>query len=97
MSITQEEIEKIAKNLTKVHLKNPEDIAQSINSILQYIDILNEVDTTNVEPTVSVIEKKYSLYETKKALHSASSEELLACSPQEIVANQIAVNNIMHS
>jgi len=97
MSITQEEIEKIAKNLAKVDLHNPEWLAGSINSILNYIDILNEVDTTGVEPTVSVIEKKYSLSSEEKAIHPASSEELLACSPQEIIANQIAVKDIMHS
>jgi len=97
MSITQEEIEKIAKNLAKVDLQDPQWLAKSINSILQYVDILNEVDTTGVEPTVNVVDKKYSLSQGEIAVHPASSEELLSCSPQEVIANQIAVKDIMHS
>jgi Asp-tRNA(Asn)/Glu-tRNA(Gln) amidotransferase C subunit len=45
MSLTQEQIEKLSKNLSKIRL-NDEKLANDINEILQYIDLLNEVDTT---------------------------------------------------
>jgi Asp-tRNA(Asn)/Glu-tRNA(Gln) amidotransferase C subunit len=46
MSITQEEIRRISKNLTKLAPKNEEKLLHSMNSILEYIDLLNEIDTT---------------------------------------------------
>ena len=46
MSITQEQIKKISKNLAKLYPKNEERLATSMNSILSYIELLSEVDTT---------------------------------------------------
>lgn len=94
MSITQEQIKKISKNLAKLYPKNEERLANSINSILSYIDLLNEVDTTGVKPTVSVVWKKTGL---KKDIEKRNIEpvSLLKCSPQKVIANQIAVSDIM--
>lgn len=94
MSITQEQIRKIAKNLAKLNTTHEEKIFKDVNSILGYIDLLNEVDTTWVEPTVSVITKNNSLREDN-IKPKTSREELLSCSKQKIIANQIAVDNIM--
>ncbi|MDZ7895376.1 MAG: Asp-tRNA(Asn)/Glu-tRNA(Gln) amidotransferase subunit GatC [Sphingobium sp.] len=57
MSITQEQVKNIAKKLAKLKLlKNEEKtVVANMNSILDYIDLLGEVDTTGVIPTVSVI------------------------------------------
>jgi len=46
MSITQEQVKKISKNLAKLHPKNEEKLVLNMNSILEYIDLLNEVDTS---------------------------------------------------
>ena len=61
MSITQEQVKNIAKKLAKVKSKNEEKLVENMNSILNYIDLLNEVDTSGVAPTVSVIQENNSL------------------------------------
>lgn len=95
MSITQEQIRKIAKNLAKLNTTHEEKILKDTNSILGYIDLLNEVDTTWVEPTVSVISKEDNILRQDVITPKNPREELLACSKQKIIANQIAVDNIM--
>lgn len=94
MDLTQEQIKKLAKNLSKLNIEN-EKLSQDINWILNYIDLLNEVDTTWVKPTVSVIEKENTFREDVEIKKEISREELLACSKQKIIQNQIAVSNIM--
>ena len=94
MTLTQEQIEKLSKNLSKISVDN-EKIAWDINEILNYIELLNEVDTTWIKATVSVIEKSATLREDKEIKKICSSEELLACSNQKVIANQIAISNIM--
>ena len=95
MSITQEQIRKIAKNISKVYTKNEEKLQKDMNSILDYIDLLNEVDTTWVTPTVSVISKENNILRNDEIKTKVSREELLKCSKQKIIANQIAVADIM--
>lgn len=94
MSLTQEQIEKLSKNLSKISVDNKK-IAWDINWILDYIELLNEVDTTWVEPTVSVVNTKNNLRNDIETEKTISREDLLACSNQKIVANQIAITNIM--
>lgn len=93
MSLTQEQIEKLSKNLSKIKLDN-EKLGQDINGILKYIDLLNEVDTTWVIPTISVIDSENILREDIE-IRSIDPKDLLACSNQKVIANQIAVSNIM--
>jgi Asp-tRNA(Asn)/Glu-tRNA(Gln) amidotransferase C subunit len=45
MSLTQEQIEKISLILSRIRLGS-QKMGDSINSVLNYINILNEVDTT---------------------------------------------------
>jgi glu-tRNAGln amidotransferase C subunit len=45
MSLTQEKIEKLSKNLSKIDLAEPK-LVDDLNNILKYVDLLNEVDTT---------------------------------------------------
>jgi aspartyl-tRNA(Asn)/glutamyl-tRNA(Gln) amidotransferase subunit C len=57
MKISQAEIEKIA-HLSRLELQ-PEKIAdlqESINRVLGWMEALNAVDTTNVEPLVHITE-----------------------------------------
>ncbi|MDD2907566.1 MAG: Asp-tRNA(Asn)/Glu-tRNA(Gln) amidotransferase subunit GatC [Candidatus Gracilibacteria bacterium] len=93
MSLTQEQIEKLSKNLSKIKLDN-EKLGQDINGILKYIDLLNEVDTTGIKPTISVVEKENILRDDVE-IRTINPKDLLACSNQKVIANQIAVSNIM--
>lgn len=95
MSITQEQIKKITKKLAKLPTSEWK-IENDLNSILWYIDILNELDTTWVKPTVSVTKtKKFSNYTDKKILRNIEPTELLKCSKNKIIAWQIAIWSIM--
>lgn len=95
MTITQEQIKKISTNLAKLSPKNEEKLAQNMASILEYIDLLNEVDTTWVIPTISVISKKENDFKDDETEREIEPIELLKCSKQKIIANQIAVSDIM--
>lgn len=95
MSITQEEINKLSKNLNKINPKNEEKLLEGINSLLKYVDLLNEVDTKNVSPTVNVISKNNNKLKDDIIKNQISPSELLKCSNQKIIANQIVINDIM--
>lgn len=94
MSITQEEVSKIAKNLSKLPIPN-QSITGSLNNILHYIDVLSEVDTTWVMPTISVIDHKKNSLKEDRISQSIDPNALLWCSPQKVIAHQIAIHNIM--
>ena len=95
MSITQEQVKKISEKLAKLAPANLEKLVKDSNSILWYMDLLNEIDTSWVEPTISVISKKYNKLKKDIEIRDISPSNLLKCSPQKIIANQIAVNDIM--
>lgn len=93
MSLTQEQIEKMSLNLSKISLGTW--ITDDIEWILKYIDLLNEVDTTWILPTNSVIEKDNILREDEVWMNQIAPMELLNCSNQKVIWKQIAVSNIM--
>ncbi len=94
MTVTQDQIKKIARNLCKLP-GSEEAIIHDCQSILWYVDMLNEVDTTGVEPTVSVVSKESTLRVDEEIRKFWSGNELLKCSPQKVIANQITVWGIM--
>lgn len=94
MTLTQEQIKKISENLSKIPSDN-EKMWEDLNNILDYFELLNEVDTENVNPTYSVISKKNILREDILEEKQISRKELLDCSNQQVVADQIAISNIM--
>lgn len=96
MSLTQEQIEKLSKNLSKVDLSDPK-LVWDLNSILDYIDQLNEVDTSWVIPTVNVVESEISNSALREDIEKREQnpKDLLDCSNQKVIANQIAVTDIM--
>lgn len=55
MALTVDEVRKIA-NLARIKLTGEEEkrYAETISAVLDYMTILNEVDTSNVEPTSQV-------------------------------------------
>ena len=95
MSVTQEEIKKIAENLAKLTPKNLGNLSSSTNAILGYFELLNEVDTTGVQPTVNVVEKSSVLRADEEIKKEIEPSELLACSEQKVVGGQITIANIM--
>ncbi len=56
MGISKDEVMKIA-NLARLRFEDDEleEIASKLNKIIEYMDMLSEVDTSNVEPTTHVI------------------------------------------
>jgi aspartyl-tRNA(Asn)/glutamyl-tRNA(Gln) amidotransferase subunit C len=57
MSVSKKEVSYIA-NLARLNLKDEEveRLAKDMNRILEYIDLLNEVDTENITPLEHVTE-----------------------------------------
>ncbi|MDR1987721.1 MAG: hypothetical protein LBQ24_02980 [Candidatus Peribacteria bacterium] len=83
MILTQEQIEKLSIKLSKIR-PNSGKLEGSINSILEYMNMLNEIDTKNIEPTTSVIKKENTLRkDTQK--RNISPNTLLACSNQKVI------------
>ena len=94
MSVTQDQIKKIATKLCK--LPSGEDkIIGDIQNILTYVEMLEEVDTTWVKPTISVVDQHYDLREDQEIQKFATPDQLLACSPQKVIARQVALGWIM--
>jgi len=96
MSLTQEQIKKLSENLSKLFIKDNKKLAWNINSIVKYINILEEIDTSWVKPTVSVIYNENILREDiEEKTNKTPAKELLKCSNQKVIWNQIALNDIM--
>ena len=94
MALTKEEVLKIAK-LSKLSFeeKEIEKFQIELNDILGYIDMLNEVDTSKVEPLVYINdvvnnfrekEEKTSLEITKVLLNAPESAENAIVVPKVI-------------
>ena len=96
MSLTQEQIKKISEKLSKI--PSSANLEKDLNNILSYFELLKEVDTENVEPTYSVIKKDPNILreDVIKKDELSTPRELLECSPEQIIANQIAISNIMN-
>ena len=94
MALTREEVLKIAK-LSKLSFeeKEIEKFQIELNDILGYIDMLNEVDTSKVEPLVYINdvvnnfrekEEKTSLEITKVLLNAPESAENAIVVPKAV-------------
>lgn len=79
MKISQQEIEKIA-HLARLELQpeKVEELKESINRVLDWMDALNAVDTSQVEPLVHITEalNHYREDEAKSTLDRAKALEL---------------------
>lgn len=62
MSVSEKDVQYVA-NLARLQLSENEakGLAKDMNKILGYMDLLNELDTTNVEPLDHVIEMESRL------------------------------------
>jgi len=93
MSISQDELRKIAQKLSKIPSES-DALFQNISDTLDYMNLLNEVDTTDVIPTVSVISNPSYLRKDTES-RDILWKDLLTCSHQKIIADHIALPNIM--
>lgn len=94
MTLTQDQIKKLSQDLTKIKTSDPK-LVEDVNNIIGYIDLLNEVNTDWVPATVSVVQQENTLRTDIETQKDTTTQELLNCSPQKVVAQQIAVSNIM--
>jgi aspartyl-tRNA(Asn)/glutamyl-tRNA(Gln) amidotransferase subunit C len=90
MSLTQTEVEHIAK-LARLSLTDEEKsrYRQQLSSILEYVTMLQELDTSTIPPTSSVLPTQAPL-RADKAHNSLLTEELLKNAP-EITKDQFRV------
>ena len=95
MALSREEVQKIA-DLARLGLTEAEldKFSVQITGILEYVDILNEVDTEGVEPTYQVTGLTNVTQPDVLAVQESTPEELLAVSPLDKKARQIVVKNV---
>jgi len=81
MSLTLSEVEHIAE-LARLNLTDEEKskYRQQLSSILDYVTMLQELDTSSIAPTSSVLPSQSPL-RIDKAYESMSPEELLKNAP----------------
>lgn len=90
-NLTPEQVRHIAK-LARLTLSDEEvsRYASELTSIFKYIEMLKEVDTTNVEPTAQVSGRGSTLRADELYQEPlASPDELLATSPLSLEDHQI--------
>jgi len=82
MSVTKKDIQYVA-HLAMLQLEDDEaeGLKEDMNEILGYIDTLNEVDTTDVEPLEHVNEITASAFREDKAEEPVSHENALKNAP----------------
>jgi aspartyl-tRNA(Asn)/glutamyl-tRNA(Gln) amidotransferase subunit C len=81
MKITQKDVEYVAA-LANLQLSpaERERMEKDLNSILDYVDMLSEVDTSNVEPMAQV----QSVSGNRTAVDPLRADELRPCLPREL-------------
>ena len=84
MKIDKNTILKIAK-LTRVKINNNEivELSNQLSSILDWVEILNEVDTDNIEPLSNVSKSKLYLRKDEKSKEDKSNE-ILSNAPEKL-------------
>ena len=89
-TLTTEQVRHIAK-LARLRLTDMEleKFPRELTSILQYVDMLKEVDTSGVEPTAQVTGQTNVFREDEIRPNATSPDALLACSPLQISDHQI--------
>jgi aspartyl-tRNA(Asn)/glutamyl-tRNA(Gln) amidotransferase subunit C len=82
MAVTKEDVEYIAK-LARLELKDTEidNYTNQLNQILEYMDKLNEVDTSNVEPLLHPVENQ-NVFREDKIKNTSSKEDTMKNAPQ---------------
>ena len=89
-TLTRDQVLHIAK-LARLELKSEEvdKMTKELSSILGYIEMLSEVNTTSVQPTAQVTGLTNSLRDDVVRESTALPDSLLECSPLPISEHQI--------
>tara|TARA_B100001964_G_C13961399_1_gene477846 strand:- start:412 stop:699 length:288 start_codon:yes stop_codon:yes gene_type:complete len=84
MKIDKNTILKIAK-LTRVKINNNEiaELSNQLSSILDWVEILNEVNTDNIKPLSNVSKSKLYLRKDEKNIEDKSNE-VLSNAPEKL-------------
>lgn len=92
--LSSDDVRHIA-SLARLNLSDEEveRFSRELSSILEYVDMLQEVDTKNVEPTPQVTGLTNSFREDSVKNSDATSEALLDASPLPIVERQIQTSS----
>ena len=81
MSVTIKDVEHIAKlAMLKISDAEKETYTHQLNKILQYMDQLNKLDTTNVEPLAHVIDVG-NVFRDDVVMPGVTTEEALKNAP----------------
>ncbi len=88
--LTKDQVKHIAK-LARLELTESEleKFPKELTSILQYVDMLTEVDTANVPPTAQVTGQNNVFREDEIRPNGTSPDALLSCSPLPLTDHQI--------
>jgi aspartyl-tRNA(Asn)/glutamyl-tRNA(Gln) amidotransferase subunit C len=83
MKISRQEVEHVAK-LARLELSDGEQekLTEQLSGILTYVEKLNELDTSGVEPTAHVLDIK-NVMRDDVAAPSLSQERALANAPEK--------------
>lgn len=92
MQLSQEQVRHIAK-LARLGLSDEEvkKFSTQLTNILQYVEVLNEVDTASVEMTNQVTGLKNVMRDDVVNGEWTTRDELLACSELPVERDQIRV------
>lgn len=93
--ISKQQVEKVAK-LARVKLNSSEieKFTSQLDKVFEYMDILNEVDTKDVEPTAQVTGLKNVMREDE-VKNFDNKEDLLKKTPLEVEDGQIKVMKVL--
>lgn len=83
MSVTKKDVEHIAK-LANLEFNDAEKekLTHEMNEILQHMEKLNELDTSNVEPLSQVVEQQ-NVFRADEVKPSIPTEEALKNAPEK--------------
>lgn len=96
MKLTKEQVQHIAK-LARLHLTDEEvdRYAEQLTSILTYVDVLKELDTSSVKETSQVTGLSLMPREDELGMALCTPDELLECSPLPKEEHQIRVKRVI--
>ena len=83
MQISDKEIIHISKLAhLKIDESEMENYKKNLEEIIEFVEIINNVDTTNIEETIATNEK-YNVFRKDEIKRETSKEELLANAPSQ--------------
>ena len=96
MKLTKDDVRKLA-HLARLNLTDEElsSLANELTDILDYVDVLKEVNTEGVEETAQVTGLANVLREDEVKIELATPDELLECSPLPKAEHQIRIKRMM--